>query len=189
MDGMVLALQNGLGFFYDILVWGVGILAMAFSVSAYQLRHRVAILLFMIFSRFAWIAYFFLQGNLTSVIANILTALILAVFAKQDKWKWATAPVTVFAAVLLMSVSSLLSFTDWTGIFPLLGGVFAVLSSSRKSEQSLRLLALADCLAWLTNSVLHLYYVAIANDLFCTVSAAVAFIRYRKKEKKNEQPS
>lgn len=184
MDGMVSALQNGLGFFYYILVYGIGALAMFFSISAYQFRRRVTILLFILFGQLSWVAYFFLQGDLTSAIACGLTALILAVFTKKDKWPWATKPLTVAAFALIVALFSLLSYRTWTDIFPLLAGVFTVLSGSRENEKNLRILALFYCVLWTCNSIAKFYPVALANDLFCTVSTIVALVRFRQKKEK-----
>ena len=183
MDGIVSALQEGLGFFYYILVYGVGILALALSASSYQFRRRVTIVLMILFGQLAWVFYFLLQGDLTSAVACTLTAAMLAVFAKKDKWPFATAPLTVTLFAILMALFSLLSFAVWSDIFPLLAGIFTVLSASREREKSLRILALFYCIFWMCNSIVKFYPVAFASDFACTLSTVVALIRYRKKEK------
>jgi hypothetical protein len=112
---------------------------------------------------------------------------MLAVFAKKDKWSWATSPALIITFIALISGFSLLSFKDWTDMFPLLAGVFAVLANSRATEKRLRQLSFFWCLFWLLNSTFKMYPIAFANDLFCTVSTVVALIRYRdKRTAKNE---
>ncbi len=173
------AFADALGVFYYILVYGIGIFAMAFSVMAYQFKYRATIILFNFFGQSCWIAYFLLQGDLTSAIACVISAVMLAVFSKKDKWPWATGPVSMGAFLVLLTGFSLLSFEGWSDIFPLLAGVFAVLANSRSSEKRLRQLAVFWCVFWLLNSTFKIYPVAFANDLFCTVSAIVSLIRYR----------
>ncbi len=188
----VTAFADALGFFYYILVYGVGIFAMALSVSAYQFKHRITIILFNFFGQSCWILYFLLQGDLTSGIACAISAAMLALFAQKDKWPWAAGPVSMGVFLVLLTGFSLLSFAGWTDIFPLLAGVFAVLANSRSSEKRLRQLAVFWCLFWLLNSTFKMYPVAFVNDLFCTVSAIVSLIRYRnayvdRKEENNEK--
>ena len=175
-------LIEALGAFYYVLVYGVGILAMILSVAAFQLKHRVAIILCSFFGQSAWVAYFLLQGDLTSAIACALSAVMLAVFAKQDKWKWAKSTWCIVFFILLICGFSALSFATWSDVFPLLAGVFAVIANSRSSEKRLRQFSLLWCGFWLLNSAFKVYPVAFANDLFCTVSAAVSLVRYREKK-------
>ena len=183
------ALAEAMGLGYDILVYGIGILAMTLSVIAFQFKRRVAIILCNCLGQTSWVLYFLLQGDLTSAIACGLSAIMLAVFSKKDQWKWATGKISITVFIVLIGGFSLLSFRVWSDVFPLLAGVFAVLANSRSTEKRLRQLALPWCLAWLLNSACKMYPVALANDLFCTCSTVIALIRYRdrgREEKEND---
>lgn len=174
---------NALGLWYYILVYGVGLIAMTLSIIAFQFKHRVTIILSNFLGQTCWVAYFLLQGDVTSAIACGLSAIMLAVFSKKDKWKWATSPWSIATFIVLLSGFSLLSFEGWTDIFPLLAGIFAVIANSRASEKRLRQFSIFWCFFWLLNSTFKMYPVAFANDLLCTVSTIVALVRYREKDK------
>lgn len=189
LQGMVDTLAEVLGIGYDILVYGIGILAMTLSVIAFQFKRRVTIILCNCFGQTSWVLYFLLQGDLTSAIACGLSAVMLAVFSKKEQWKWAVSKISVSLFLVLICGFSLLSFRVWSDVFPLLAGVFAVLANSRSTEKRLRQLAVFWCLFWLCNSAFKMYPVALANDLFCTVSTVIALIRYRdrgREEKGND---
>lgn len=177
VDGLVTALGKG----YWILVYGIGVIAMLLSIVAFQFKRRVTIILSNFFGQTCWVIYFLLQGDLTSAIACALSAVMMAVFAKKDKWKWAVSPFTVVLFTVLICGFSLMSFEGWSDIFPLLAGVFAVIANSRSDERTLRIYSLFWCLFWLLNSAVKVYPVAFANDFLCTVSTIVALIRYREK--------
>lgn len=170
-----------LGKSYWIIVYGVGLIAMALSVIAFQFKRRVTIILSNFLGQTSWVIYFLLQGDLTSAIACALSAVMLAVFAKKDRWKWAVSPLTVGFFLVLISGFSLMSFEGWSDIFPLLAGAFAVIANSRTTEKRLRQFSLLWCLFWLLNSAFKMYPVAFVNDFLCTVSTVVALIRYREK--------
>jgi len=174
---------NALGFGYYILVYGVGLVAMTLSIIAFQFKHRVTIILSNFFGQTCWVIYFLLQGDLTSAIACGLSAIMLAVFSRKDKWKWSTSPYSIAAFIIILSGFSLLSFETWKDIFPLLAGIFAVIANSRSSEKRLRQFSIFWCLFWLLNSTFKMYPVAFANDLLCTVSTIVSLVRYREKDK------
>ena len=175
------ALIEAFGKSYWVLVYGIGLIAMLLSIIAFQFKHRVTIILSNFFGQVCWVLYFLLQGDLTSAIACALSAVMMAVFSKKDKWKWAVSPFTISMFIVLICGFSLLSFESWSDIFPLLAGVFAVLANSRSSEKRLRQFSLFWCLFWLLNSAFKMYPVAFVNDFLCTVSTIVALIRYKEK--------
>lgn len=181
MQFSVEGLSSALGFGYHVLVWGIGILAMVLSVISFQFKRGITIVFCNFLGQSSWVAYFLLQGDLASAIACGLSALMLAVFSRKERWKWATGPISIAVFLVLLTGFSLLSFQGWTDIFPLLAGIFAVIANSRKTEKRLRQYSLLWYLFWLLNSILKRYPVALVNDLLCTVSTVVSLVRYGKK--------
>lgn len=174
-------LISSMGIGYYILVYGIGVLAMTFSVIAFQFKKRATIILSNFSGQTCWVVYFLLQNDLMSAIACGLSAVMLAIFSKKEQWKWATGPVCVVFFILLFLGFSLFSFQVWSDIFPLLAGVFAVIANSRATEKRLRQFSVFWCLFWLLNSAFKAYPVAFVNDFLCTGSTIVALIRYRNK--------
>ena len=183
-DLLVNSLSESLGIFYYVLVYGIGIIAMSLSIIAVQFKHRVTIILCNFFAQSCWVAHFVLQGDLTSAIACALSAVMMAVFAQQRKWRWVKHPLCIVFFIALLSGFSALSFAGWTDIFPLFAGIFAVIANSRATEKHLRQFSLLWCLFWLMNSTFKMYPVAFVNDFFCTISTIVALVRYREKKPK-----
>ena len=179
VDGLI----EAMGFYYYILVYAIGILAMVFSVVAFQFKQRVTIILSTFFGQVSWVLHFLLQGDLASAIVCGLSAIMLAIFAKKDKWKWSTSRITIALFILINSVFSLWSFKVWSDVFPLLAGIFVVIANSRSSEKRLRQFSLVWCVAWLLNSTFKFYPVAFANDFLCTASTVIALVRYRDNNK------
>lgn len=175
-------LIRSLGIGYYILVYGVGLFAMAFSVFAFQMKRRVAIILGNFIGQCCWVTYFLLQGDVISAITCGLSAVMLLLFSKKEEWKWSTTSFTVTLFILLFVGLSSLSFRTWSDVFPLLAGVSAVIANSRTSEKRLRQISVFWCLFWLLNSAFKMYPVAFLNDFLCTASAIVSLVRYRDKE-------
>ena len=178
VDGLI----EAMGFFYYILVYAIGLIAMAFSVFAFQFKKRVTIILSTFFGQVSWVLHFLLQGDLASAIVCGLSAIMLAIFTKKDQWKWATSKITIAIFIALNSAFSILSFKIWSDVFPLLAGIFVVIANSRSSEKRLRQFSLVWCVAWLLNSTFKMYPVAFANDFLCTASTVIALVRYRDKK-------
>ena len=181
MDMWMASVQEALGIGYDILVYGIGIVAMVFSIIAVQFKRRVTIVFCNFLGQAAWVAYFLLQSDMVSAIACALSAIMLAAFARKDRWPWATSPVCVISFAVVIAGFSLLSAQSWIDAFPLLAGVFAVIANSRSEEKRVRQFSLLWFAFWLVNSTLRWYPVAFINDFLCTVSAVVALVRYRER--------
>lgn len=172
-----------LGIGYYIIVYAIGVLAMALSIIAYQFKHRVSIILSTLLGQICWVTHFLLQGDLSSAIICALTAVMLAVFVKREQWNWVKSPFCIISFIVLISGFSVLSFAVWSDIFPPLAGVFGVIANSRSNEKSLRRFSVLFCFFWLMNSTFKLYPIAFINDLFCLISAVVSLIRYRDPQK------
>lgn len=181
MEQFAAALHENLGAFYYILVYGVGLIAMILSISAFQLKHKVAIILCNFLAQSSWVIYFLLQGDLMSAISCGLSATMLAVFSRQEKWGWVKHPLCIAFFISLFAVFSVCSFSVWSDVFPLMAGIFAVIANSRSTEKRLRQFSILWCGSWMMNSICKMYPVALANDLFCMISTIVALIRYRDK--------
>ena len=177
------------GALYYVLLYAVGIVALTLSVIAFQFKHRVTIIIFSLLGQSCWVLYFLIQSDFASAVACGLSAVMLAIFSLKDKWKWATSKFCVIFFCVLICGFSLLTFSVWSDVFPLLAGFFAVIANSRSTEKRLRQFALLWCSFWLFNSIIKVYPVALLNDLLCTVSAAVSLYRYRKIEKSESAPN
>ena len=173
------ALAESLGSVYSVLVYGIGILAVLLSVSAYQFKHRTSIIVCASLGQVCWVVYFVLQGDLVSAIVCGFSAIVLALLSKKDQWKWAAHPIALALYIGFFVVFSLLSFRVWNDIFPLIAGVFLVIANSQSSEKKLRRFALIYGMSWLLNSVTKMYLVALICDVFSVVSNIVSMIRYR----------
>ena len=167
-----------------VLVYAVGVVAMIVSVIAFQFKRRVTIVLFNFLGQACWVLYFLLQSDFASALAGALSAAMIAAFTMRDKWKWVTSNACVIAFSSIITVFSIATFATWIDIFPLLAGNFAIIANSRTDQKRIRQFSLLWCGFWLANSILKIYTVAIINDLFMTISAAVALYRYRDKPEK-----
>lgn len=173
-------LTEGIG--YTVLIYAVGILAMALSVIAYQFKHRVTIIVVNFSGQACWVVYFLLQSDFTSAVSCAITVLVMATYSMKGRKKWVSSPITAIVFLASTVGFSIITFAGWKDIFPLLAGVFAVIANSRSDEKRLRQFSSIWCVLWLVNSIVKLYPVALVNDVLCTGSTIVSLIRYRDKE-------
>ena len=180
MNSFVGYISECLGFGYYVLVYAVGALAMLLSVCAFQMKRRIYIVVLSSLGQTSWVIYFLLQADLVSAFSCALTAVMLALFSRRDKWEWITGNFSVGVFIGLIAGFSVFTFAVWSDVFPLLAGTFAAVAGSREDERRIRQFSVLWCFFWLLNSTFKVYPIAFANDLFCTASAITSLIRYRK---------
>ena len=181
MEGLINDLSESLGILYYVLVYAVGVVAVCFSITSFQMKRRFLIVILNCFGQLAWVVYFLLQADLVSAIACGLSALMLAVFSQKERWAWSCGYISIGVFITVLTGFSIISFKVWSDIFPIFAGIFAVIANSRTDERTLRIFAVPWCLSWMFNSICKLYPIALFNDVFCAVSAILALVRYREK--------
>lgn len=170
-----------------VLIYAVGILAMVLSVIAYQFKYRVTIIVVNFSGQACWVIYFLLQSDFTSAVSCALTVIVMVIYSMKGKWTWVSSRICFATFMVAMISFSLVTFTGWKDIFPLLAGVFAVIANSRSDERSLRFYSAIWCALWLMNSILKVYPVAFVNDVLCTSSSVISIFRYRETKPSTEK--
>ncbi len=183
----VSVLKDALGIWYQIIFNTIGVLAMLFSVIAYQFKRRFAIMSFTLTGQACWVLYFVWQGDLVSALTCFITVSMVVVFLFRDRAAWAKSRVWLFVFLGAIVLSSVLTFRDWRDVFPMFAGVFIVLSNYMLDETKLRIFALCSLICWVANGALKGYYVALISDLSSLISNVVSLYRYRNVKKKEDE--
>jgi uncharacterized protein YacL len=173
-----------LGVWNDIIVNGVGVIALAFLVVSYQMKDRTSIFNVYLGAAIAWIFYFLLQGNIASVFMNIVAIVRTLIFKLRGKYKWVDSKWTLVIFLVVMLGLTALSFRDWRDIFPLLATAFSTFAFFAIKEKSIRVINLGAYIAWILNGATCGYWVALACDSITFISLVIALIRFSKVEKR-----
>lgn len=173
-----------LGIWNDIIVNGVGVVALIFLVASYQMKDRTSIFNVYLGAAIAWIFYFLLQGNIASALMNVVGIVRTLIFKLRGKYKWVDSKWTLVIFLVVMLGLTALSFRDWRDVFPLLATAFSTFAFFAIKEKSIRVINLGAYLAWILNGVTCGYWVALACDSITFISLIVALVRFAKAEKK-----
>lgn len=180
--------MTSLGVWNDIIVNGIGVIALVFLVASYQMKSRRLMFNVYFGTAIAWTFYFGLQGNIASALMNVVGLVRTFVFRLRGKKEWVDSywTLVVFLAVSLGLTA--LSFRDPRDIFPLLATAFQTIAFFAIKEKTIRLINLMGYVAWILNGVTCGYWVALICDSITFVSLIVALCRYSKKEKEEPTP-
>ena len=186
-DSIINTLSGSLGIWYIIILNAFGVLAIFLKTAEFQFKKRIIIQLLATFANCCWIAYFALQGDLVSAIANTLGVIKMIVFTQKGKKKWANGLHWLLIFAGLQIALGVLTFRSWHDAFPIIGGVLDVCAYYCLSQKRYRYFALASIAFWVLNGIFKLYYIALVNDVLALISSIIGIIRFELLMKKADK--
>ena len=182
----IVEMMTSLGVWNDIIVNGIGVVALIFLVTSYQMRSRSAIFKIYFFSGVAWVFYFTLQGNLVSAMMNMVAMVRTIIFKRRGKSKWVDSYLTLIIFLVGMIGLTALTYRDWRDLFPLMATASQTYAFYQVKENTVRAINLVGYVGWILNGITCGYVVALICDCVTFVSLIVALIRFSEKRTQNK---
>lgn len=191
---LVNTLNGTLGIWYVIILNAFGVIAILCKVTEYQMRRRNIVFILAIVAQILWMLYFVFYGDFLSAISCIITFISTLIFSQRENHQWAKSVwwLILFLAVQVAMV--ILTFKGLKDIFSALAGFLGIFAYYCVDMKKYRITSFFYSLAWLLNSIIKFYPLALASDLFSTISVSIGIYRYDikkqpepEKDKKTEQ--
>jgi len=179
----------------------VGITGTVLYILCFQMKHRLGIILVNATSRVLFVIQYCLLGAFSGAILDILGITAAFVATKKDKPFFKrhallifilTVAVIVAGGVLSMvlTLKSVETVTAWIVILNILPTIGVLLHSSAfflSEERKIRILSLVGSPFWFVYNTASKAYGSSVGDVLSMASIISAMIRYRKKEKSQEE--
>ncbi len=177
---------TGLGVFYYLILNAFGVIAIILKVTEFQIKKRTIALTLAYIASGCWVFYFIFQGDFVSALINLVCVGQGIIFLQRDKHKWADSKFWLFFFFVMQVTLGVVFFKDWHDVFPILGGIFNVICYFVISRKIYRICGFTSLVFWVLNGIFKFYPIALINDVFGSISALLAIIRYDilKKSKK-----
>ena len=174
---------------YQILINGIGVVAIAIKILETQNKRRKNILFFALLNASFWVAYFVLSGDFTSALVNLIGVAQLSIFSQRASKEWASSKFWLFFFLAVQLVVSIFTWKDYFSLLPVFAGLISTITYFVMDEKAYRYFFLTMMLCWIGNGIARGYIIALIHDIFATVSILIAIIRYNilGKEKTNDK--
>ena len=182
-ESMLSALTS-MGIWYEVLYNAFGVIAITLMVITYQFKKREKVIKTYIFATVGWTIYFFLKGQFTSCILNLIGVARSIVFLQREKHAWANSKFWLFFFLVIMVGGTVTTISKWTDIFPLIASTLSTIAYFVLNVKLLKLLNMGNSAFWLTNNLINGTYIAAVSDSLSIISIIVSFIRYKIEDKK-----
>lgn len=182
------ALNNSLGVWHLIIINTIGVIAIICKITEYQVKKRSTMFVFSTFANVCWVLYFFLYGNIASMLTCVINVIKLFIFSQRGKHAWAESVWWLILFLVAQVFIAIFTVSSWVDVFCITAGFFGVLAYFFKDGKKYRLFSFIHMAVWVANSIANFYLIALLSDSFSTISCAVAIFRFDiKNRKKNNQ--
>lgn len=195
--------------FFDVVVQGIGFIAIAMNILSVQFNTHFKIMFFKSMGSFLFCVQYLLLGAFTGLVMDLVGVIRNFVFAynvkknRSNKW-WIVifciiTAVAGIATIILTWNKTLLTLSRWTSNAPTLMAlavfisiisVVAKLGSTIgygfKSPHAIRMINLPTFAMWICYNVIVFSLAGVISDSMSIVSIIIAEIRYHKKPKIND---
>ncbi len=124
----------------QIIIQGIGYLALFFNLLSYQRNKRSSILFCLIISCILFCVHFSLLQAWTGAATNILGALRAILFYQKDTKVWAQHPLWMYGFMAAFLVAGLITWTSYVSLLAILAGFADTFGLWRKGTRSIRFL-------------------------------------------------
>lgn len=191
---LVNSLNGTLGIWYVIILNAFGVIAILCKVTEYQMRRRNIVFILAILAQILWMLYFVFYGDFLSAISCTLTFTSTLIFSQREKHNWAKGVWWLIIFLVIQAVMIVFTFKSFKDVFSALAGILGIFAYYCVDMKKYRITSFFYSLAWMLNSIIKFYPLALACDLFSTISVSIGIYRYDIKkqpepeiDKKTEQ--
>ena len=154
----------------------IGFVPLILSFFIFLQKSRKRIIIFKGCSDLLWAIHFFILGEYTGGLVNLVNLLRGIIFAYKGK-KWARhILIPIFFCVFTL-LSALPTFAGVKSIFAVVGSCVAVVGFWQTNVERLRIYNLVAVTLWLVYGLLTFSISTILCNLFSLVSILIAFIK------------
>lgn len=156
----------------------VGFVAMAGTITAFQINNRKKMLIILFGTSLLYTAHFLLLGAFTGAAMNGVNAVRNVVFYNKYEHSWARSNWWLALFIMLFVAFGVLTWQGWYSALPIIGMVVGAVAFWLKKPRYIRLVAITVPPFWFTYNYIVGSYPGMAVEIFTFTSIAVAMVRY-----------
>ena len=176
----------------EIVAQGIGIIAMAFNILAYQGKKQSTVIVCQLVGSLLFALNFFMLGAVIGGILNAISAVRAVIFLNKDKLK-AEKNIWLYGFIVVYIVVYVLNFTVFSKeitalnmiveFLPVVGMTALSVGYRMKKASDVRKMGLISSPAWLIYNIVVGSYGAIICETLTIISIFLGIFRHDKRKK------
>lgn len=162
----------------QILIQGVGYLALLCVILSFQKNSRVKILLVMMMGLVLFVFHYALLGAWIGSLMNLIEAAMVFVAYKKETDRWAQHRLWVYIFIALFVAAGALTAKSVVDTLPVIAQIFGTIAVWQTSPRSIRFIMLAPRPLWFIYNLTVGSYAGMTAEVFILLSVFIGIVRF-----------
>lgn len=162
----------------QVIIQGVGYLALLFVIFSFQRSNRVNILLIMLAGLILFVVHYSLLHAWTGAFMNLIEASMVYVSFKKETKKWAQKAFWPYLFATLYITAGFIVSRTLTSWLPVLAQIFGTIAVWQKKPKYIRFIMLAPRPLWFTYNLVVGSQAGVIAEILILASIVMGIVRF-----------
>lgn len=162
----------------QVIIQGIGYLALLFVILSFQKNKRVNILVLMMIGLILFMIHYALLGAWIGSLMNAIEGAMVLVAFKKENRRWAQKGFWLYAFIALFIVAGIFTAKSLVDIMPIVAQIFGTVAVWQTSPKAIRLIMLVPRPLWFAYNFAVGSYAGMVAEVFILLSVLVGIVRF-----------
>lgn len=162
----------------QVIIQGIGLLALLFVILSFQRNKRTTLLFLMLTGLVLFVVHYASLGAWTGALMNLIEAGMVFIAYQKETSTWAKSPGWLFVFIILFIISGVATGKTWVDVCPVIAQIFGAIAVWQKSPRTIRVLMLVPRPLWFFYNFIVGSYAGMIAELFILASVVTGIVRF-----------
>ncbi|OGE32841.1 hypothetical protein A3C59_04430 [Candidatus Daviesbacteria bacterium RIFCSPHIGHO2_02_FULL_36_13] len=162
----------------QVVIQGIGFVALLFVIFSFQKNKRLALLSFMLIGLLLFVVHYSLLGAWIGALMNLIEAGMVFVAFKKETRLWAQQKFWPYLFISLFIIAGAVTSKSWVDSFPVLAQIFGTIAVWQTNPRAIRFIMLAPRPLWFIYNLIVGSYAGMATEIFIFLSVVTGIVRF-----------
>lgn len=169
----------------NIIIQGVGFLALLFVILSFQKNKRGLILLYLVIAQTIFAIHFGLLEAWTAVVINVIAAIRTYIFYAKDTQKWAKSALWYYFFIFTFGFAGFIVWEGYHSLLPISAVIIDTFAQWKKDTKSIRFIMLMPRPLWFIYNFIVGSQAGMITEVIIVFSIVLGILRFDVLKKKN----
>lgn len=163
---------------HQVIIQGIGYLAVVCVILSFQKNKRINILLIMLMGLLLFVVHYALLGAWIGSLMNAIEAGMVFVAYKKETERWAQNRIWLYVFIGLFIVAGAFTAKSSIDLLPAIAQIFGTVAVWQTSPRAIRLIMLAPRPLWFIYNLTVSSYAGMTAEVLILLSVVIGIIRF-----------
>ena len=165
-------------FVNQIIIQGIGYIALFFVLLSFQKSKRVNILLLMLAGLILFVIHYSLLHAWTGALMNLVEAGVVFVSYKKETDSWAKQKLWLYVFILIYIIAGVTTVKSFVDFLPIVAQIFGAIAVWQTNPRVIRFIMLAPRPLWFIYNFIVGSYAGMTAEVLILASVLIGIFRF-----------